>query len=97
MLRPLNQFIAVHPQPYKLPSTLQVVEFSEDLMSGEVLATGPGKRLKGNKVRPMSLKAGERVLFRLRSARAWHDPKFSREVMLIEEDDVLGIQPETAA
>lgn len=96
MIRPLNQFIAVHPKPYKPASPIEVVELSEDLMAGEVLATGPGKRLKGNKVRPMSVKAGEQVLFRLRSARAWHDPKFSREVMLIEEDDVLGIQPEAA-
>lgn len=92
-LRPLGQFIAVRPQPYKPASPIEVIEFNENLMSGEVLAVGPGQRLKKNKRRPMSVKPGERVIFRLRSARAWHDPKLSREVMLIEEDDVLGIEP----
>lgn len=95
-IRPLNQFLAVHPRPYKPASPIEVIDLSENLMLGDVIAAGPGQRLKGNRVRPMSVKVGEQVLFRLRSARAWHDPKFSREVMLIEEDDVLGIQPEAA-
>lgn len=95
-IRPLREFITVRPAPAALSAIIDTSALKDDMMVGEVLAVGSGMRLKGNKVRPMCVKPGERVRFRLRSAKAWHDPML-KDVMLIQEDDVLGIEPREAA
>jgi len=92
VIRPLREFITVKPAPAALSAIIDTSALKDDMMVGEVLAVGTGMRLKGNKVRPMCVKPGERVRFRLRSAKAWHDPML-KDVMLIQEDDVLGIEP----
>ncbi len=97
MIRPLREFITVKPAPVLASTILEVVELREDMMIGEVIAVGTGARLKGNKVRPMCVKPGEQVRFRKRSAKAWFDPKFNQDVLIIMEDDVLGVIPKEAA
>ena len=56
---------------------------------GKVIAVGDGKILDDGKVRPLNVKAGDRVLF---SKYAGTEVKVSGEELLImREDDILGI------
>jgi chaperonin GroES len=56
---------------------------------GEVVATGNGRVSDDGKVRPMEVKAGDKVLF---SKYAGTDLKLgAEEYLMINESDVLGI------
>jgi chaperonin GroES len=56
---------------------------------GKVVAVGEGKILEDGKVRPMNVKAGDRILF---SKYAGTEVKVGGEELLImREDDILGI------
>jgi chaperonin GroES len=56
---------------------------------GKVVAVGAGKILEDGKVRPMNVKAGDRILF---SKYAGTEVKVGGEELLImREDDILGI------
>ena len=56
---------------------------------GEVVATGNGRVTDDGKVRPMEVKAGDKVLF---SKYAGTDLKLgAEEYLMINESDVLGI------
>ena len=56
---------------------------------GKVIAVGKGKVLEDGKVRPLDIKAGDRVLF---SKYAGTEIKIDgEEHLIIREDDVLGI------
>ena len=56
---------------------------------GEVIATGKGRVTDDGKVRPMEVKAGDKVLF---SKYAGTDLKLgNEEYLMITESDVLGI------
>jgi chaperonin GroES len=90
MIRPLRNHIAVKPAPHLPTDTIILAGQQDEFMRGEVLAAGPGKRLPKGRTRPMPVKEGDTVLFRKRSALAYFDPKFSRDVLLITDDDVLG-------
>lgn len=92
MIRPMHNYIAVKPHNHELSKMILVAgKANEEFQRGEVLAAGPGKRLKGGKVRPMPVKVGEQVLFRKRSALAWHKPDIGEDFLLIQDDDVLGM------
>ncbi len=56
---------------------------------GDVLAVGPGKRLKSGKVRPMDVQVGDRVYFRELSGTKHQID--GEDVIVITEDDVLGV------
>jgi chaperonin GroES len=61
----------------------------EKPQEGKVIAVGAGKVLDDGKVRPMDVKAGDRILF---SKYAGTDVKIEGEDhIIIREDDVLGI------
>src|SRR4029453_7015939 len=61
----------------------------EKPLEGEVLAVGNGKVLEDGKVRPLDIKAGDRVLF---SKYAGTEIKVEGEDHLIlREEDVLGV------
>ncbi|MGA9524579.1 MAG: co-chaperone GroES [Myxococcaceae bacterium] len=61
----------------------------EKPLEGEVLAVGNGKVLEDGKVRPLDIKAGDRVLF---SKYAGTEIKIEGEDHLIlREEDVLGV------
>lgn len=94
MIKPLRNFIAV--QERELPDKVSDVialpdQTKEKVMCGEVIATGPGRRMPSGVLRPMPVKETDRVLFLRRSAKAWFDPKFEQNVMLIMDDDILGV------
>jgi chaperonin GroES len=94
MLQPLRNYIAVRERelPEKLSAILLLPDqVKEPVSCGEIMAAGPGKKLPNGTVRPMPVKAGERVLFRSRAAKTYFDPKFEQDFMLITDDDVLGV------
>jgi len=56
---------------------------------GKVIAVGDGKILEDGKVRPLNVKAGDRILF---SKYAGTEVKVSGdELLIMREDDILGI------
>ena len=62
---------------------------AEKPIQGKVVAVGKGKILEDGKVRPMDVKAGDRILF---SKYSGTDVKIEgEEHIIIREDDVLGI------
>lgn len=61
----------------------------EKPLEGEIVAVGSGKILDNGSVRPMSVKAGDRVLF---AKYAETEIKLNNEsFLLLKEDDLLGI------
>ncbi len=61
----------------------------EKPLQGEVLAVGKGKILENGEVRPLDVKAGDRVIF---SKYAGTEIKLdSEEVLMMREDDILGV------
>jgi chaperonin GroES len=61
----------------------------EKPIEGKVLAAGNGKVLEDGKVRPLDIKAGDRVLF---SKYAGTEIKLEGdEVLIMREEDVLGV------
>jgi chaperonin GroES len=61
----------------------------EKPLEGEVIAVGNGKVLEDGKVRPLDIKAGDRILF---SKYAGTEVKIEGEDHLIlREEDVLGV------
>ncbi len=61
----------------------------EKPIEGQVVAVGSGKVLKSGKVRPLDVKAGDRVLFGKYSGT---EVKLDgEEYLIMKEDDILGI------
>ena len=61
----------------------------EKPLEGEIVAAGKGRVLDNGDLRPMSVKAGDRVLF---SKYAETEVKVENEMLLLlREDDILGI------
>lgn len=56
---------------------------------GEVIAVGQGKRLDNGEITPMSVKVGDKVVFRKYSA---DEIKINNEdVLVVSESDIVGI------
>jgi chaperonin GroES len=91
MIRPLRNHIAVKATAHLPTTVIALAGAHDEYMRGEVIATGPGKRLPNNRTRPMPVKPGDSVLFRKRSAIAWHEPDVLEDFLLITDDDVLGM------
>ena len=61
----------------------------EKPIEGKVIAAGNGKVLEDGKVRPLDIKAGDRILF---SKYAGTEIKLDGdEVLIMREEDVLGV------
>lgn len=61
----------------------------EKPLEGEVIAVGNGKVLEDGKVRPLDVKAGDRVLF---GKYAGTEIKIEgEEHLMLREDDILGV------
>ena len=61
----------------------------EKPMEGEVIAVGKGKVSEDGKVRPLDVKAGDRILF---GKYAGTEIKLDgEEYLIMREDDVLGV------
>ncbi len=61
----------------------------EKPMTGEVLAVGSGKLLDGGKLRPLEIKAGDKILF---GKYAGTELKLAgEERIVLREDEILGV------
>jgi chaperonin GroES len=61
----------------------------EKPMEGEVVAAGPGARAEDGAIRPLDVKAGDRVLF-----GKWSGTEIKidgEDLMIMKESDLLGI------
>ena len=61
----------------------------EKPIEGEVIAVGNGKVLEDGKVRPLDVKAGDRILFGKYSGS--EIKMDGEEHLILREDDILGI------
>lgn len=91
-MQPLDHRIIVRPMDIDRISHGGIVIpdcHTERHIPGEVLAVGPGKRLKSGKIRPMDVRVGDRVYFReLSGTKHTVD---GEDLIVITEDDVLGV------
>lgn len=92
-IRPLGDRVIVKPLNAEevtasgivLPDTVD----KEKPEQGEVIAVGPGKRLDSGEIAPMSVKVGDKVVFRKYSPDEIKIGK--EEVLVIGEGDIVGI------
>lgn len=91
-IRPINNQILVRQKKAQevsaggifIPTTAQ-----EKSLEGEVLAVGPGKYLDSGELLPMTVKAGDVVLF---PKHTYIEVKIDNEdYLIIREDNVLGV------
>ena len=80
MIRPLNDNIAVKPDPFVQSGLLILPE--EDMRTGTVVAVGPGK--KGSN-RPLMVKVGDHIMY-----SGTIDQTFG-EFLLMKDKDVIGL------
>ena len=92
-IEPLNDKVVVKPLSQEevtasgivIPDTVD----QEKPMEGEVIAVGPGKFDEDGKRMPMSVKAGDKVLF---TKYAPDEVEIDgEEYLVLEEDKILGI------
>ncbi len=92
-IRPLNDRVIVKPLGREavtasgivLPDTVD----KEKPEQGEVIAVGPGKRLESGEIAPMSVKVGDKVVFRKYSPDEIEVD--GEDVLVISESDIVGI------
>jgi len=92
-IKPLGDKIIVKPVGREeitssgivLPDTVD----KEKPEQGEVIAVGPGKRLDSGEIAPVSVKVGDRIVFRKYSPD--EITVDGKEVLVISESDVVGI------
>jgi len=91
-IRPLHDCVVVRRMEEERTSPGGIVipdSATEKPIRGEVLAVGKGKILDNGDVRPLDVKAGDRVLFGKYSGT---EVKVSgKEVVVMREDDILGV------
>jgi chaperonin GroES len=92
-IKPLGDRVIVKPLAEEevtasgivLPDTVD----KEKPEQGEVMAIGPGKRLDSGEISPMSVKVGDKVVFKKYSA---DEVKVDgEEILVVGEDDIVGI------
>ena len=92
-IQPLGDRVVVKPKPREertkgglfLPDTAS----KERPMQGEIIAVGPGGRANDGKILPMSVRAGQQVLF---AKYAGTEFKIDdQEYLILQEKDILGI------
>ncbi len=91
-IRPLHDRVLVkrlEPQEMVKGSIIIPETAKEKPQEGEVIAVGDGKVLEDGTVRPMNVKAGDKILF---GKYAGTDVKLDdEEYLIMREDDILGV------
>lgn len=92
-LRPLNDKVIIKPieedKTTKVGIVLPDTAEKEKPEKGEVIAVGPGKLLENGSRAPMSVKVGDKVIFKKYSP---DEIKINKEeYLVIEESDIIGI------
>ena len=90
MLKPLTDHLLVKPLKEEAKTGIIVPEAEKEKPErGEVVAVGPGRILDNGNRLPMSIKVGDKILFR---KYAPDEFKIDGEALLIlSESDVIGI------
>ena len=68
----------------------------EKPQEGVVIAVGQGKRMEDGKLVPLDVKVGDRVLFGKYSGSEVPIKLEGEELLIIREDEILGVIEETA-
>ncbi len=91
-VRPLHDRVIVRRLDEEEKSTGGIIipdTAKEKPVQGEVMAAGKGKILENGDVRPLDVKAGDKVIF---SKYAGTEIKLDgKELMMMREDDILGV------
>ncbi len=91
-VRPLHDRVIVRRLDEEEKSTGGIIipdTAKEKPVQGEVVAAGKGKILENGDVRPLDVKAGDKVIF---SKYAGTEIKLDGgEVLIMREDDILGV------
>ncbi len=91
-IQPTFDYVLVRPleMEQKTPSGIVLPDtVKEKPQVGEIMAVGPGHRTKEGKVLPMTLKKGQKVLYKKwggNEVKVGHE-----EWLLIEEKDVMAV------
>lgn len=84
IIKPINEDITTK-SGIVLPETVE----KEKAEKGEVVAVGPGRLLDNGQIAPMSVKVGDKVMFKKYSP---DEIKVDdQELLIISESDILGI------
>lgn len=91
-LKPLNDRVLIKPlkEDEKTSSGIFIPQTAEEKSDkGEIIAVGPGKLLKNGERAAMSVKPGDKVLFKKYSAEEIKINK--QEYLIVAEEDILAI------
>jgi len=92
-LKPLNDKVIVKPiqedEKTKAGIVLPDTAEKEKPEKGEIVAVGPGKLLENGSRAPMSVKVGDKVIFKKYSPDEIKIDK--EEFLVIDEGDIIGI------
>jgi chaperonin GroES len=91
-LKPLNDRILIKPlkEDEKTSGGIFIPQTAEEKSDkGEVVAVGPGKLLKNGERAAMSVKPGDKVLFKKYSAEEIKMNK--EEYLIVSEEDILAV------
>jgi chaperonin GroES len=91
-IRPLHDRVIVRrlEEERKTPGGIVIPDTAKEKpVQGEVIAVGKGKILEDGKVRPLDVKAGDKILFGKYSGT---EVKVgSDELLVMREEDIMGI------
>jgi chaperonin GroES len=96
--RPLHDRVVIRriDEERRTPGGILIPETAQEKPSqGEVISVGPGGRDEKGNIIPMTVKAGDRVLF-----GKWSGTEVKidgRELLIMKESDILGVLDEQAA
>jgi chaperonin GroES len=91
-LKPLSDYLLIEPLQgeMKLPSGIVIPDTAKEKpQEGKVLAVGTGKRDDSGNIIPMSVKAGDVVMF-----KKWGGTEIKiegKDLLLVKEEDILAI------
>lgn len=91
-IRPLHDRVIVRrlEEERKSPGGIVIPDTAKEKpVQGEVIAVGKGKILEDGKVRPLDVKAGDKILFGKYSGTEVRVG--SEELLVMREEDIMGI------
>ena len=92
---PIGEKLLIKPEVNETKKTEAGIIIAETLTEkpqiGEVVATGEGRILESGKMMPLTVKVGDRVIFRKFAGTEVKIDKKDEPLLLITERDILGI------
>lgn len=91
-LKPLHDYVLIEPleQETTLPSGIVLPETAKEKpQKGVILAAGPGKSNDKGELKPLSVKIGEKVMY-----KKWGGTEIkieNKSLLLMREDDLIAV------